>query len=182
MILKTNRLNMREIELMDINSVHQLHSLQETDEFNTLGIPETIQTTEKIVNEWLTAQKQELVTLYVFCIELIDTAEFIGLFGLDLGKQRYRIAEVWCQIHKNYWKQGYASEALAKILDFSFNKLKLQRIEAGCAIENIRSIKVLEKAGMTREGRKRKILPIRGQWKDNYIYSILETEFEEQSK
>jgi RimJ/RimL family protein N-acetyltransferase len=35
---------------------------------------------------------------------------------------------------------------------------------------------------MTREGIKRKILPIRGTWIDNYFYSILETDFEQNMK
>jgi ribosomal-protein-alanine N-acetyltransferase len=55
--------------------------------------------------------------------------------------------------------------------------LKLHRIEAGCAVGNFASIRVLEKVGMTNEGRKREILPIRGKWIDNYFYSILENEF-----
>ncbi|MDR1201453.1 MAG: GNAT family N-acetyltransferase [Tannerellaceae bacterium] len=48
--------------------------------------------------------------------------------------------------------------------------------EAGVATENIRSIKVLEKSGMIREGLRRKILPIRGEWKDNYHYAIVEND------
>ena len=62
------------------------------------------------------------------------------------------------------------------ILD-GFNTLGLHRIEAGAAVENTASHKVMEKAGMTREGMKRKNLPIRGEWKDAYFYSILEDEF-----
>ncbi len=65
-------------------------------------------------------------------------------------------------IHLDHWRKGYTTEALTKLLDFGFNELKLHRIEAGCAIENIASNKVLEKVGMTKEGIKRKILPIRG--------------------
>ena len=57
-MLKTNRLNIRELTFADIDNVHELHSLPETDEFNTLGIPETIQTTENILKEWLILQKQ----------------------------------------------------------------------------------------------------------------------------
>jgi RimJ/RimL family protein N-acetyltransferase len=59
-------------------------------------------------------------------------------------------------------------------LKFGFESLHLHRIEAGTATENINSIRVLEKIGMTREGRRRKILPIRGEWYDNYHYAILE--------
>ena len=45
---------------------------------------------------------------------------------------------------------------------------------AGVATENIQSIRVLEKSGMTREGLRRKVLPIRGEWVDNYEYAIVE--------
>jgi len=54
--------------------------------------------------------------------------------------------------------------------------LDLQKVEAGTATENARSIRVLEKAGMTREGLRRKILPIRGEWKDGYLYAIVRSD------
>jgi RimJ/RimL family protein N-acetyltransferase len=44
------------------------------------------------------------------------------------------------------------------IFDFGFNTFKVARISAGCAIENIGSFKVLEKAGMIREG-SRQLIP-----------------------
>jgi len=177
-MLKTNRLNIRELTFADIDNVHELHSLPETDEFNTLGIPETIQATEKILDEWLTVQKQEPRNSYVFGIDKNEDNCFIGLIALNLGKVNYRTAEVWFKIHKNFWRKGYTTEALTKILDFAFNDLKLHRIEAGCAVENIASGKVLEKVGMKQEGMKRKKLPIRGEWKDNYFYGILEEDFD----
>jgi [ribosomal protein S5]-alanine N-acetyltransferase len=57
-----------------------------------------------------------------------------------------------------------------------FEDFGLHKVEAGVATENIRSIRVLEKAGMTREGLRRKILPVRGEWKDNYHYAIVEND------
>lgn len=177
MTLQTDRLVIRELSLMDIDSIHELHSLPEIDDFNTLGIPETTKTTEKIVTEWLTEQKQNPRTSYIFCVDHVNTQQFIGLTALNLGKQNYRTAEVWYKIHLNHWRKGYATEALTKLLDFGFNELKLHRIEVGCAVENIASSKVLEKVGMTKEGMKRKKLPIRGEWKDNYFYAILEEDF-----
>lgn len=176
MILKTDRLNIRELTLADIDNVHELFSLPETDEFNTLGIPENIETTKKLLEEWLSMQKQEPRNSYVLGIDKNDD-NFIGLIALNLGKLKYRTAEVWFKIHKDFWRNGYTTEALKKLLDFGFSELKLHRIEAGCAVENIASIKVLEKVGMTREGMKRKKLPIRGEWKDNYFYGILEEDF-----
>ena len=62
------------------------------------------------------------------------------------------------------------------MLDYGFDTLKLHRIQAGCAVDNIGSIKVLEKVGMTKEGRGRQILPLKNGWSDNFEYSILETD------
>ena len=62
----------------------------------------------------------------------------------------------------------------SKWLDYGFETLKLHRIEAGTAVGNDRSIRVLERIGMKREGIRRKILPIRGEWVDNYHYAILD--------
>ena len=67
-------------------------------------------------------------------------------------------------------------ESLKAIISFGFETLKLHRIEAGCAVDNIGSFKVLEKAGMIREGRLRQVLPLKTGWSDNFEYSILETD------
>ncbi|MEL6484029.1 MAG: GNAT family protein, partial [Bacteroidota bacterium] len=62
-------------------------------------------------------------------------------------------------------------------LKFGIEKLKLHRIEAGCAVENVGSIKVLEKSGMALEGRRREILPLKSGWSDNFSYAILESDY-----
>lgn len=109
-------------------------------------------------------------------IEEIATKNFVGLFGLNLGNEKYKLAEVWYKLHPKYWNNGLATEVLKRMISYCFDELHLHRIQAGCAVENIGSIKVLEKAGMTREGRGRKILPLKTGWSDNFVYSILETD------
>jgi [ribosomal protein S5]-alanine N-acetyltransferase len=176
MELQTRLLKIRELSLIDLVNIHNLHSLPEIDEYNTLGIPATIETTEVLLDGWIENQKSIPRISYVFCIEHNQTNKFVGLIALILGKLNFKIAEVWFKIDPIYQSQGLATVALTKLLKFGFFDLGLHRIEAGCSIENIASIKVLEKVGMTREGSKRKVLPIRGKWIDNYFYSILETD------
>ena len=177
MKIQTDRLYFRQVSTDDIINIHELHSLPETDKFNTLGIPETIQVTEKVINDWLVGQNAKPQTSYTFCLDLVDTKQFIGLIALNIGKPNYKTAEVWFKIHKDFWSKGYTTEALTKLIELGFNDLALHRIEAGCAVENIASSKVLEKVGMKKEGMKRKKLPIRGEWKDNYFYAILDEDF-----
>lgn len=174
MILATQRLVMNIISRSDLEAVHALHCLPETDEYNTLGLPADIAVTQTVLDGWLAAQQQEPRASYVFAVSIVDTGQFIGLIGLKLGEAKYRFGEVWYKIHVDHWRNGYATEMLQRLLVFAFNELGLHRVEAGCAVDNLASAAVLEKAGMTREGRKRKKLPIRGAWHDNYLYAILE--------
>ncbi len=177
MELITKRLRIIELIFADLEEIHYLHSLPEIDQYNTLGIPESIQITQNILNVWLDLQKNVPRISYILSIRKIETNEFIGITGLTLGKMNYRIAEVWYKILPAFWGQGLATEALTEILKFGFLDLGLHRIEAGCAVKNIASFKVLEKVGMQREGQKRKVLPLKEQWSDNYIYGILDTDF-----
>lgn len=172
----TDRLRLRFIERSDLDSIHKLHSLAETDEYNTLGIPDNIETTKAIIELWIGENKLKKISNYTFAIEDKLNKEFIGLFGLRIGKEKYRRAEVWYKIHFTWWNKGYATESLRAVINFGFETLKLHRIEAGCAVDNFGSIKVLEKAGMIREGRRRQILPLKSGWSDNFQYAILETD------
>lgn len=172
----TERVKLRLIDLSDLDSIHKLHSLPETDEFNALGIPENIMETKCIIEPWIAENKLSKIKNYTFAIENKLNNEFIGLFGLKLGNEKYKRGEVWFKIHSDYWKRGYATESLKALINFGFETLKLHRIEAGCAVDNIGSIKVLKKAGMIREGRGRQVLPLKSGWSDNFEYSILETD------
>lgn len=150
--------------------------MPETDEFNTLGIPKNIDETKSVIEPWIAANNLNEIKSYTFAIETKSDNTFIGLFGLKLGHKKYKRGEVWYKIHVNHWNKGYATESLRAIIDFGFENLKLHRIEAGCAVENIGSIKVLEKVGFIKEGRGRQILPLKSGWADNFEYAILDSD------
>lgn len=176
MLLTTDRLKLRELLISDLEYVHELHSLPETDRYNTLGIPDSIEVTRQLILTWLSASYETPRKKFVFCIET-KKDEFVGLIGINIGRPAYKSAEIWFKLHPDYWNKGFATEAVNIILKFSFKELNLHRIEAGCAIENVASKRVLEKTGMIKEGHCRKILPIRGQWMDNYEFAILDSDF-----
>lgn len=174
--LSTKRTSLRFIEWSDLDSIHKLHSLPETDKYNALGIPDSIEETKSIIEPWVLENKSSSPRNYTFAIDIKTDDDFIGLFGLKLDMEKYKQAEVWYKIHPEYWNKGIATEVLTRIIDYGFSELKLHRIQAGCAVENIGSIKVLEKVGMTREGRRRQILPLKSGWSDNFEYAILESD------
>ena len=174
--LKSDRIKLRLIELSDLKSIHNLHSLPETDEFNTLGIPKDSDETKSIIQPWIAENKASDIKNYTFAIEQNSNKEFIGVLGLKLWGKKHRRGEIWYKIHSDYWRNGFATESVNLILDYGFETLKLHRIQAGCAVDNIGSIKVLEKVGMIKEGHGRQLLPLKNGWSDNFEYAILETD------
>lgn len=175
----TERLILKEITQKDAAIIHQLHSLPEVDEYNTLGIPKNLEETEGIILPDIKDQKKSPRSRFCWKILLAGKHTFIGLAGLFLSNDRFKMGEFYYKLFPEYWGNGYATETAKAIIKFGFNQLHLHRIEAGVAAGNAASIHVLEKAGMIREGIRRKILPIRGEWKDNFHYAILENEFPE---
>lgn len=173
----TQRLALEEICLGDLLKIHEIHSYPEVDEFNTLGIPENIAATREVIRPALENQGDETRKKFCWKIVLKSSGEIIGLCGLTLSADRFNMGEFYYKLIPHFWGQGFGTETAKSIIKFGFEKMKLHRIEAGVATENFRSIRVLEKTGMINEGVRRKILPIRGQWKDNYHFAIVEDDY-----
>lgn len=93
---------------------------------------------------------------------------------MTLSQDKFRLGEIYYKLRPLFWGRGYATEVAKTLIKAGFEDFELHKVEAGVATENKASIRVLEKAGMIREGLRRKILPIRGEWMDNYHYAIVE--------
>jgi len=170
----TERLLLREITWNDLESIHRLHSVPEVDKYNTLGIPKDIEETRELIRPDIEAKAKDPQSKYTWRIILQHSAEFIGLAGMTLSNDKFKLGEIYYKLLPEYWGKGYATEVARQLIITGFDTFHLHKVEAGVATENERSIRVLEKAGMKREGLRRKILPIRGVWKDNYHYAIVE--------
>lgn len=71
------------------------------------------------------------------------------------------------------WNGGYMTEALACVIDYTFEELGINRIEAQHEITNPASGRVMEKCGMTKEGVLRKRLYNKGKYVDVAMYAML---------
>lgn len=174
MNLSTQRLQLAQLSLDDIPAIHKFHSDPMVARYNTIGIPPHIQVTEALLKPIVKELEKEQPNFYGWTIRLKPDGQFIGEAGMSVTNNRFQSAEIHYHISPSLWGKGYATEVAKELIRFAFEDLKLHRVQAGAATENIGSLRVLEKAGMTREGLKRKVLPIRGDWYDNYMYAILE--------
>ncbi|OMO85686.1 hypothetical protein COLO4_21498 [Corchorus olitorius] len=80
-------------------------------------------------------------------------------------------------VSAEYWGQGIATIALKMAVSDAFKEFPgLVRLEALVEVENMGSQKVMEKVGFLREGLLRKYGFCKGEIRDMFIYSFLETD------
>ena len=103
--------------------------------------------------------------------------EMVGLCGLVIDHVR-REGEAWYMVAPEQWGRGIATAALRKLLATGFDDYNLHRIWACVVPVNAGSRRVLEKAGMRREGHSLRNLRIHGEWMDSYLYAMLREEWE----
>ena len=79
-----------------------------------------------------------------------DDDALVGAAGVRL--QGHRV-ELGYAIAQPRWGRGYATEAATRIVEWAFDNPGIVRVWAYCHVDNGASARVLEKAGMVREGR-----------------------------
>jgi len=114
---------------------------------------------------------------YPYLISLSRTKDIIGGAGIVRIDKRDNHGEIGYWIGKPYRGKEYAMEATYLLLDYGFNKLKLNRLSINCSTKNSKSKKVIQKLGAKYEGIARQKILIGKRYHDEYVHSILRTEF-----
>ncbi|WP_088041005.1 GNAT family N-acetyltransferase [Bacillus sp. EAC] len=104
--------------------------------------------------------------------ELIGT---IGLNNLIIASKR---TEIGYDLLPAYWRKGYASEAINKVITYCYQNLGLYRIGAIIFPENIASSSLLEKIGFKMEGKLRGYLFQGNESHDVNVFSLLKSDWE----
>lgn len=110
--------------------------------------------------------------LQVFAIEVDGIAcGSIGVFPqTDVHRKN---AEMGYWLAEEHWGKGIMTEAVKQMIEYGFKTFDINRIFARPYSTNLASQRVLEKAGMKREGRFEKSIVKNGLFLDELIYSIL---------
>ena len=104
--------------------------------------------------------------------------DFIGEIGFYDYKKDHKKAEIGYKLARRHWRKGYMSEALVAMLDYMYNNLELNRVQALVDPRNPASFLLLEKHGFQREGVLRDYEFERGDYVDLIMLSILRKEWE----
>lgn len=129
------------------------------------------------------AREREAQVGHAFLLFRGEDDRLLG--GISLSNLRRGVAQ---SASLGYWmgrphaRQGYMSEGLSLLLEWSFSTLGLHRLEAACLPENLASRALLEKAGFHQEGIARALLRIDGRWQDHVLYALLESGWQDRRR
>ncbi len=114
---------------------------------------------------------------HIFAIEAEDGTH-IGNIGLHSVERENRRAMIGIMIgEKDYWGQGYGTDAIKAMLGWAFNYLNLNRVYLTVYAYNERAIRSYEKCGFQHEGTMRQARYVDGQYHDELMMGLLREEF-----
>ena len=166
---------LRSLEPGDIDAVHALISRMDVVRHMLLPLCSRAES-EKFLRDSLLESPSSPWKSIVRAISDNPRGDLVGLCGVAILRGAEE-GEIWYLVEPESWGKGLATEAVKRLLDFGFGELGLHRIWATCLPENPASARVLEKAGMRKEGFLVKNLKIHGTWKSSLLYAILAEEW-----
>jgi len=176
--LESERLLLRDFKATDWKSVHEYATDPDVVKFMEWG-PNTVDETHFFIDMVIDKQREKPRRSFEFAVTLKDGGTLIGAAGLRLNLGTDEVADIGYCYNKKYWRQGYSSEACARLIRMGFVDLNLHRIWATCDVDNLGSAAVLQKCGMRREAHFVQDKYIKGRWRDTLLFAILRDEWEE---
>ena len=168
--LETDRLLLRRIYKEDAKEIFEGFINQEDYLYFFNKEPRTLE--EEIKSLENIDEKYENLDLYNWVIVLKENNKIIGRATLNVELYN-ECVEVNYAVDKRYENNGYMTEALKRIIDFCLNELEVNRFQAGCVIENVKSKHVLDNCNMHQEGILKSYIKLPDGYHDMYMFSII---------
>ena len=148
--LTTSRLTLRALQVRDSADMYEYASCEDVTEYLTWEPHTDYAATVQYLAQVMYAYKKG--SFYDWAVILKDKNKMIGTCGFTKFDYERQCGEIGYVINPAYWGMGIAPEAVSAVIQFAFEKLMLNEVEARYIAENGRSRHVMEKCGMTFRG------------------------------
>lgn len=175
--LETERLILRKFKEEDaIDMFNNWASDSEVTKYLTWCAHSSVEVSKQVTGLWIASYSN--TEHYQWAIELKEIGEVIGSIGLVDINNNDENCEIGYCMGKAFWNKGIMTEAFSEVINFLFNEIGFQRIEARHDVDNPASGHVMEKCNLKYEGTLRKTCRNNsGNLVDCKYYSILRDEY-----
>ena len=147
--IETERLVLRAPKPEDAHDLFEAYTQDPDVARHMTWVPHTsIRETEKFVSECVEAWKTGSRLAYI--LEFKTQPHPIGMLDARIRETTIDIGYV---LAKKHWGHGLMPEAIRGLVRVAFAESPCVRVQATCDVDNVASIRTLEKAGFAREGR-----------------------------
>lgn len=168
--IKTNRLHLKEIKNTHLEDIFKIYKDEKVTKYYDL-LPLTELSEAKKEIEFFRNRFKENTGIR-WGISYLNQSEIIGTVGFNKIIDHHK-GRIGYDLQSRHWGKGIMTEALEAILNYGFNSLELNRIEAEVMIGNVASEKLLTKLHFQKEG----ILSDWMYWNNRYydisMYSLI---------
>jgi RimJ/RimL family protein N-acetyltransferase len=102
----------------------------------------------------------------------------IGEVGVVVNSDLHRSAEVGYFFDPEFAGRGFATSAVAVMVEWCFRERGAHRVTGRLDGRNVASARLLERLGFTFEGRFRENEFVKGEWTDEVVYAVLDRDWE----
>jgi [ribosomal protein S5]-alanine N-acetyltransferase len=173
-VLSGRGVTLRELELSDAPALLAMLSTDEVSRFISPP-PTSVQGFERFI-AW--THQQRAAGLYVcFAVVPEGMTTAIGLFQVRSLEPGFLTAEWGFALGSAFWGTGAFIEGARVVVDFAIDTIGVHRLEARAAVQNGRGNGALRKVGAVQEGILRRSFLRNGQYLDQALWSILDTDW-----
>jgi len=173
-VLETERLILRKLRIGDSSDIYEYASDPEVSKYVTWNTHRSPDDSAGFIR--YTLGRYDRDEAGEWGIVLKETNKLIGSFGFIWVESAQYCGQIGYVISRRYWNRGLMTEAVKRLIDFGFDEMGLNRIEAVHILENEASGKVMSKAGMMPEGVQRSKVFVKGSFYDVRIYAIIKSD------
>lgn len=170
-VLETERLRLIEIDKSQVADIYEIFkNVAVTKRYNIIPYKK-----KEEALEFVNINRRKLLFQSGICwgITNKDTKKVIGTIELNQKIENTHIMSIGFALNFNYWRNGYATEAIKRVSSYGIEKLDAERIQAEVMLGNPASEKALQNAGFHKEGLLKKWLYWNNEYYDMVMYGLL---------
>lgn len=149
--IETQRLILRRFKIEDAEDMYNnWTSDPEVTRFLTWPLHSDVEVTINLLKEWIPCYSDG--GYFNWVMEYKETGKIIGNISVVRLDENTEAAEIGYCMSRAYWGQGLMPEALKAVMEYLFDVVGLNRVAACHDVNNPKSGRVMDKAGMKIEG------------------------------
>jgi len=168
---QTERLRLRKPEIADAEPIfHAYAQDEEVTKYLTWRPNRTVAETRDFLRSCLAGWNERKSFHWVILSKTPE--ELLGMISARLDGPKWELGYVLARPH---WSKGYMTEVVKTLICWALSQPSIYRVWSVCDIDNLASARVMEKAGMTKEGilRRWSVHPnVSAAPRDSYCYSM----------